>query len=244
MKHQPIDNMRFFFATAPLPCPYLPGRVERRVVAELVGRNAATLHDSLSHAGFRRSHRIVYAPACPGCNACIAVRVIVDEFQRSASQRRVWNGNLDIRAAESPATATEEQYALFAAYQNSRHAQGDMAKMDVLDYQALVEDTVVDTFVAEFRDADRRLVAACLADRLKDGLSAVYSYFDPALARHSLGTYMILWLIERARELGLAYVYLGYWIEDCKKMSYKAKFRPVEAVGPDGWFRMPEPAES
>ena len=243
MKHLPIDNMRFFFATAPLPCPYLPGRVERRVVTELVGRSAAALHDSLSHAGFRRSHRIVYAPACPGCNACVAVRVIVPEFQASESQRRVWNASPGVRVAETTATATEEQYGLFAAYQNSRHAQGDMAKMDLLDYQALVEDTVVDTFIAEFRESDGRLIAACLTDRLKDGLSAVYSFFDPNLARRSLGTYMILWLIRRAEELGLPYVYLGYWIEDCKKMSYKAKFRPIEAVGPDGWVRMPDGPE-
>lgn len=235
MKHDSLLDTRFFFATAPLPCPYLPGRIERRVVTELVGRDADKLHEQLSLAGFRRSHGICYAPACPGCNACVAVRIVVDGNRRSRSQRRVWNQNDDIRAEEWDPVATNEQFSLFAAYQRSRHGDGDMAKMDFLDYQALVEETPVETKLIEFRDGADRLVGACLTDVLGDGLSAVYSFFEPEEPKRSFGTYMILWLIERARELGLPYVYLGFWIDGCDKMSYKAKFQPLEVITPSGW---------
>jgi len=235
MKHKPIHDTRFFFATAPLPCPYLPGRLERRVVTELVGRDAAALHDRLSLAGFRRSHNIAYAPACTGCQACIPVRIEIARFRPSRSQRRVLSRNRHLTAVEMRPAASGEQYEIFADYQESRHGGGDMAKMEYLDYQALVEETPVDTNLVEFRDCDRRLVAACLMDRVENGLSAVYSFFKPELGRLSLGTYMILWMVERTRALGLAYVYLGYWIDGCEKMSYKAQFRPLEARTPEGW---------
>lgn len=235
MKHKPIHDTRFFFATAPLPCPYLPGRIERRVVTELVGRDAVALHDGLSVAGFRRSHNIAYAPACPGCRACQAVRTLADRFRPSRSQRRIWNRNRGLAATEMDPKATPEQFAVFAAYQESRHSGGDMANMDFQDYEALVEDTPVETTLVEFRDDEHGLVAGCLIDRVENGLSAVYSFFEPSLRQHSLGTYMILWMIERARELGLGYVYLGFWIADSPKMSYKANFRPVEAKTPEGW---------
>jgi arginine-tRNA-protein transferase len=235
MKHKPIHDTRFFFATAPLPCPYLPGRMERRVVTELVGRDAVALHDALSLAGFRRSHGIVYAPACVGCSACVPVRVIAGAFERRRSHRRVWNANADLIVKVRGATATKEQYALFSLYQHARHGGGDMAKMDFADYQALIEDTPIDTAVVEFRDPAGRLVAACLMDRIESGLSAVYSFFDPNLTARSLGTYMILWLIEHARATGRRYVYLGFWIGGCSKMSYKAMFKPLEARMPGGW---------
>ncbi len=239
MKHKPLHNTRFFFTTSPMPCPYLAGRVERRVVTELVGRDAAALNDALTQAGFRRSHSIAYAPACPHCDACRTVRILADRFERSRSQRRVWTANASVAIEERPALATREQYRLFAAYQRSRHGDGDMAKMDFFDYQALVEDTPVQTVLAEFRDGDGQLVAACLADRLSDGLSAVYSFFDPDIPRSSLGSFMILWLVERARDLGLPYVYLGFWIADCRKMAYKVRFQPLEVRTPDGWQPLP-----
>jgi arginine-tRNA-protein transferase len=235
MKHKPIHDTRFFFATAPLPCPYLPGRMERRVVTELVGRDAAALHDALSLAGFRRSHGIVYAPACLGCNACIPVRVVAGAFKRDRAHRRIWNANADIDVRIRDAVASREQYALFSLYQCARHGGGDMAKMDFADYQALIEDTPVDTAVVEFRQPDGRLVAACLMDRTESGLSAVYSFFDPGLSGRSLGTHMILWLIAQARAENRDYVYLGFWIENCSKMSYKARFKPLEARMPEGW---------
>ena len=235
MRHQPLFDTRFFFSTSPLPCPYLPDRLERRVVTELIGRDAMTLHEQLSLAGFRRSHGIAYAPACASCDACKAVRVLADEFAPTRSLRRIWNRNKALRAHVCDPVATTEQYQLFSAYQKGRHHGGDMAKMDFFDYQGLVEDTSVDTFLVEFRDDQDRLVAACLTDRMSNGFSAVYSFFDPDLADQSLGTFMILWLIETAKEKGLEYVYLGFWIPDCGKMAYKARFRPLEVYTQTGW---------
>lgn len=235
MKHTPLPGVRFFFSTPPMPCPYLAGQIERRLVTELVGRDAAAVHNNLSRAGFRRSHGIAYAPACPRCNACQALRVLVDDFQPSRGQRRVWRQNGELDVAEKEAVATTEQYALFETYQRSRHSDGDMARMDFFDYRALIEDTSVPTWVAEFRDARGRLVGACLTDVLNDGLSAVYSFFDPALGARSLGTMMILWLIRRSREMGLPYAYLGFWIADSAKMAYKAAFAPAEIFTGDGW---------
>ncbi len=209
MRHSPLHATRFFFATAPLPCPYLPDRVERRVVTELAGRDAMMLHDTLSLAGFRRSHGVAYAPACPDCEACRAVRIKVLDFRPSRTQRRILKANAGLRVASRPPRATREQFELFAAYQRSRHGDGDMANMDYLDYSALVEDTAVDTELLEFRDDGDILLAACLSDRLGDGLSAVYSFYSDGEPRRSLGTYMILWLAERARMLGLPHLYLG-----------------------------------
>lgn len=241
MKHEPLQRNRFFFVTTPLPCPYFSDRLERRVVTELVGRDLGRFHDMLSLAGFRRSHGIAYVPACPGCSACIPVRIVVDDFQRNRAWRRIWNANAELTATEQPPVATDEQYALFARYQAARHSDGDMTHMDVSDYRALVEDTPIDTRLVEFRQPDGRLMAACLVDRLGDGLSAVYSFFDPdpALDRRSLGSYMILWLIEQARARNLPYAYLGFWIEGCRKMAYKNRFRPLERLGPEGWVPMP-----
>jgi arginine-tRNA-protein transferase len=235
MKHDPFYATRFFYATAPLPCPYVEGLVERRVVTELVGRDVAALHDVLSRAGFRRSHGIAYAPACRDCEACKAVRTLAGEFVPSRSQRRVARLNKEVQVRETPPTASAEQFEVFVAYQNSRHGDGDMARMDFADYRGLVEESPVDTRLAEFRDGDGTLVGACLTDRLGDGLSAVYSFFHPRLERRSPGTHMILWLIERARSLGLPYVYLGYWIAGCPKMAYKDRFGPVEMHTAEGW---------
>ncbi len=236
MKHKPIHETRFFFATAPLPCPYLSNRVERRVVTELFGRDAIKLHDQLSLAGFRRSHGIVYAPACPACDACKAVRIRVDDFLWTKSFRRTMRANEDLSVEQRGPKATDEQFRLFVRYQGSRHMNGDMAKMDFLDYQALIEDTPVDTFLAEFRSQDGRLTAGCLTDQVNDGLSAVYSFFESDQPKRGLGTYMILWLVEEAKRLGLPYVYLGFWISGCGKMSYKARFAPLEVHSPDGWL--------
>lgn len=239
MRHQALPGTRFFFSTAPLPCPYIPGRTERRVVTELVGRDANLLHDQLSMAGFRRSHGICYVPACPGCDACVAVRVVVDEFKPGRSLKRVMRRNVDLSAEAVAPVATHEQYALFSDYQRARHGGGDMSKMDFLDYQALIEDTPVDTAVVEFRRPNGTLAAACLVDILSDGLSAVYSFFDTRDEQRSLGTHIILWLIDEAYGRGLPYVYLGFLIDGCSNMEYKSRFRPLEKVTPDGWVPVP-----
>ena len=239
MKHTPIHDTRFFFATAPQPCPYIPGRIERRIVTELVGRDSIALHEQLSVAGFRRSHSIAYAPACPGCQACQAVRIRVDGFSLSRSQRRILRRNRGLIATEMKPNATAGQFKIFTAYQESRHSGGDMAQMDFHDYQSLVEDTPVETSLVEFRDPEIGLLGACLIDRVENGLSAVYSFFEPEFHRRSLGTQMILWMIARTKDLGLQYVYLGFWIANCPKMSYKVNFQPLETWRPEGWKPLP-----
>lgn len=241
MHHEALLETRFFFATGLMPCPYLPGRLERRLVTELSGRNAAEIHDLLSLAGFRRSHDIAYAPTCPDCSECKAVRVVVAEFESSRSMRRIARMNADLTAEQVAPQATEEQYSLFAAYQSARHGSGEMARMDAADYRALVENSPVQTQLVEFRDGSGTLVACCLVDRVNDGLSAVYSFFDPGLPQRSLGSHMILWSIDQTQSLGLPYTYLGYWISGCRKMAYKARFNPIEVYTPEGWKLLKNP---
>lgn len=238
MRHSPASNTHFFFTTTPLPCPYIADRVERRMVTELLGVDASLLNNKLSLAGFRRSHTIAYAPVCDGCSACVSVRVPVRDFKPNKTQRRLIKRNADLQVEERAAIATREQFDLFQAYINTRHGDGDMALMGQADYRALVEETPVQSHLIEFRDPDGRLMAGCLIDKLDDGLSAVYSFFDPEDTRRSLGTYVVLWLIERARVLALEHVYLGYWVQGSRKMDYKRNFRPLEAYTPDGWKRL------
>jgi arginine-tRNA-protein transferase len=226
---------QFFYTTAPLPCPYVAGRTERKVVTEITGPESDSLHDRLSRAGFRRSHNIAYAPVCPACQACVPIRIQAHNFRPDRTQRRILKANADVLADELPARATPEQFALFQRYQQDRHRSGDMATMSFYDYRAMVEDTPIETTIVEFRDPDERLIGACLTDRLGDGLSAVYSYFAPELDRRSLGTYTILWLIERSRALDLPYVYLGYWVPESRKMAYKARFNPSEILAGGAW---------
>ena len=204
------------------------------MVTELLGRDAVSLHDTLSKVGFRRSHGLVYAPICQDCSECLAVRTLVDKFNPSNSQRRVLRANEDVSVSDVGATATSEQFELFSKYQDSRHAGGDMATMDFFDFQALVEETPVDTFVQEFRTADGDLVGACLIDAMSDGVSAVYS-FDPDLKQRSLGSFMILKLIDTASARDLPHVYLGYWVNGSRKMVYKDKFRPLEYYDGKAW---------
>jgi arginine-tRNA-protein transferase len=238
MNHPATKLPKYFYRTAPQPCPYLSGRMERNIFAELSGPEVAGAYDILARHGFRRSHRIVYRPDCVDCAACVPVRVRVADFTPGRSLRRVLRTNADIATEDRPATATVEQYRLFDRYLASRHAGSEMSTMAFEDYRGLVEDTALETRLIEFRDRDGALHAACLADRLDDGLSAVYSYFDPASAARGLGTFMVLWLIERCRALDLPHAYLGYWIAASRKMSYKARFQPLEALGEDGWRPM------
>ncbi len=239
MDQTPLKKPQFFFTTAPMPCPYLDGRMERKVVTDLSGSGADATHDALSRAGFRRSHTIAYAPACPGCAACVPVRIAVTDFVLRGTLRRIWKTNTDLSIGLRPTTATAEQYQVFARYQQARHGDSDMAMMGFFDYRSMVEDSPIDTCIAEVRDASEALLGACLLDRMADGLSAVYSFFDPSVpTKRSLGTHMVLWLVDQARREGRDYVYLGYWIAESRKMAYKTRFRPLEAFGPDGWSRM------
>ncbi len=235
MLHRPNRRPQFFYTTAPLPCPYLPGRTERKIVTELTGPDAEALHDRLSRAGFRRSHNIAYSPVCPGCTACVPIRIRAAQLEPNRAQRKLERINADVRGAELPARATAEQFALFQRYQQARHGEGDMAAMGFYDYRAMVEDTPITTGMVEFRDETDALLGACLTDWLSDGLSAVYSFFAPEEARRSLGTWAILWLAARARALNLPYVYLGYWVPESRKMSYKSRFRPSEVLVGGVW---------
>jgi len=235
MTYKPPRRPQFFYTTAPLPCPYVPGRTERKVVTEITGPDADHLHDRLSRAGFRRSHNIAYAPVCPSCQACVPIRIPVATFVPDRGLRRIGRANAGVRGFDVQARATAEQFQLFQRYQQVRHGDGDMATMSFYDYRAMIEDTPIETTITEFRGADDRLIGGCLTDRLGDGLSAVYSFFAPELERQSLGTYAILWLIQRAQAEGLPYVYLGYWVPESRKMAYKARFRPCEVLVKGTW---------
>lgn len=218
-----------------LQCPYLPGRAERKLFVPVLGPDATSLYGRLQRAGFRRSHEIAYRPACPGCNACVPVRVDVARFRNAKWVRRTRNANDGLRAAVGPARGTEEHYALFRRYLSARHQEGGMTDMDFGDYRDMVEATAIKSRLVEFRDASGALVAACLFDVTDDGLSAVYSYFDDTDEHLSLGTFIVIWLIDEAARLNKPYVYLGYWIEDAPKMAYKARFRPVQTFVDGGW---------
>ncbi|TWT05777.1 arginyltransferase [Reyranella sp. CPCC 100927] len=226
--------LRFFRTTPALRCPYLPNRFETKLVTELGGPDALDIHDQLTDAGFRRSHHYVYKPLCGTCSACVPVRIPVDTFTPSRSQRRTWRSNQAVSGAVVPPMATSEQFALFSRYVAARHGDGDMAEMDFDDYRAMIEESPVDTHLVELRE-DGRLVAACLTDWLGNGISAVYSFFDTRLRRRALGVQIVMWLVEEARRRGLPYVYLGYWISGATKMDYKARYRPLEALGTAGW---------
>ncbi len=260
-----------FYLTAPSPCPYLAGKEERKVFTHLVGERAAELNKILTQGGFRRSQSIAYRPACEGCRGCVSVRVVAREFQPTRSMRRIGNRNADIASEMKIAVPTSEQYSIFRAYLDSRHRDGGMADMTVLDYAMMVEDSHIETRIIEYRRraspppyppplvgkensmnppppagearvAARRgsgdLLAVALTDVLSDGLSMVYSFFEPDEAARSLGTLMVLDHIARARRMGLAYVYLGYWVRGSHKMDYKSRFLPQERLLPDGWVRV------
>jgi arginine-tRNA-protein transferase len=244
MLNRAARRPQFFYTTAPLPCPYLPGRTERKIVTELSGAEAEATHDRLSRAGFRRSHNIAYSPACPGCRACIPIRIIAGAFQPDRTQRKIIRMNADLAVHEMPARASSEQFGLFQRYQADRHGDGDMAAMGYYDYRAMVEDTPITSGVVEFRDKRGKLIGACLTDWLSDGLSAVYSFYEPSESRRSLGTYAILWLVARAQAVSLPYVYLGYWVPESRKMTYKARFKPSETLAGGIWRVLPEHTDS
>lgn len=209
--------------------------MERKIVTLLAGEDPDHLHNALSLAGFRRSQDLAYRPACEGCNACVPIRVRAHDFSPTRSFRRIWSSNLDLKAIEKPPLATEEHFNLFHKYLKMRHFDGGMVDMDFNDYQAMVEDSPVRSQLVEFRNPDGRLLAVCLTDLMDDGLSLVYSFFDPDEVKRSLGNHLILWHIMRAKYLTMPHVYLGYWIAESKKMSYKKRFQPAEILTKEGW---------
>lgn len=233
-----------FYVTAPQPCPYLDGRMERKLFTALQGESAQKLNDSLSKQGFRRSQNVLYRPSCADCAACLSARINVAEFTPSKSQRRTLRRNRHLERRATSAWATEEQYELFRRYLEERHAQGGMADMDAFEFAAMIEETPIRTRVIEYSDAATgALVAVCLTDVLDDGVSMVYSFYEPDLPRQSLGTYIILDHVEIAREAGLPHVYLGYWVPGSAKMGYKATFSGLEVYSSGEWQKMRDPAD-
>ncbi|MHC5307167.1 arginyltransferase [Bartonella sp. LJL80] len=238
-------NVPQFFLTAPQPCPYLPDRFERKVFTYLSDPVAGDMNSVLTQGGFRRSQNIAYRPVCDGCQACVSIRIVVDAFQPDRTMRRVTKKNAHIFGAICAPKITSEQYALFSDYLNARHPDGGMSEMSVLDYQMMVEDTRADTQLIEYRGSgidtgitgkgEGPLLAVALTDIINDGLSMVYSFFSPELRSSSLGMFVILDHIKRAKSLGLPYVYLGYWVAGSEKMGYKERYRPQEHLTSKGW---------
>lgn len=233
-----------FFVTSPAPCPYLPGKTERKVFTELKGPHADQLNEALGRIGFRRSQTVAYRPSCLDCQACVSVRVVANQFAASSSQKRTLKRNSDLIRVECRPWATSEQFDLLRSYLASRHPEGGMSAMEEMDFADMVEHTPVSTMVIEYREPTEsgepgRLVGACLTDRQGDGLSMIYSFYDPDHAdRVGLGNYIILDHIRLAGEIGLPYVYLGYWVEGSGRMNYKIRYRPMEKLGPHGWQRI------
>ena len=238
-QHFPTRQLRFFL-TAPSPCPYLPGRFERKVFAHLPLSDGANVNDSLTQVGFRRSQNIAYRPACEACTACVSARLPTADYVFSRSERKIIGRNEDLQRHLVEAEATMEQFDLLRRYLTTRHADGGMAEMTWPDYVAMVEDTAVRTHVIEYRTSSKSggpgdLVACVLVDLMSDGLSLVYSFYDPTMSRRSLGSFVILDHIIQAGLTSLPYVYLGYWVRGSDKMAYKVKFSPIELLRPEGW---------
>ncbi len=238
-QHFPTRQLRFFL-TAPSPCPYLPERFERKVFAHLPLSDGAAVNDSLTQVGFRRSQNIAYRPACEACSACVSARIPVADYVFSRSERKILTRNADVVGAMVEAEATMEQFDLLRRYLLARHADGGMAEMTWPDYVAMVEDTAVRTHIIEYRTRSRDggpgdLIACALVDLMSDGLSLVYSFYDPTAAKRSLGSFIILDHVKQALATKLPYVYLGYWVRGSEKMAYKVRFSPIELLRPDGW---------
>ncbi|MGP3696292.1 arginyltransferase [Rhodobacter sp. NSM] len=237
-----------FYVTAPQSCPYLEGRLERKLFTALQGEHAQKLNDTLSKQGFRRSQNVLYRPSCAECSACLSARIRVADFEPTRTQRRILKRNADLRRNATSPWATEDQYALFRRYLDDRHADGGMADMDIFEFAAMIEETPIRSRVIEYsrpgeEGRARPLSAVCLTDIFDDGLSMVYSFYDPDMAGRSLGTYVILDHIEIAREAGLPYVYLGYWVPGSRKMGYKANFAALEIYKGGRWQEIGQPAD-
>ena len=238
-----------FYVTAPQTCPYLAGRMERKLFTALQGDNAEKLNDTLSKQGFRRSQNVLYRPSCSECSACMSARIRVADFVPTKSQKRTVKRNSDLRREATSPWATEDQYALFRRYLDSRHSDGGMADMDIFEFAAMIEETPVRSRVVEYTtdpalgERRRPLTAVCLTDVLDDGLSMVYSFYDPDRLEDSLGTFIILDHIEIAREAGLPYIYLGYWVPGSRKMGYKSKFSALEVYQGGHWHDIGDPTD-
>ena len=226
-----------FYATAPYPCSYLPNRAARSQVATPSHLIDTGVYSELVRQGFRRSGAFTYRPYCDRCRECVPVRVPVAEFAPNRNQRRTLRKHCHLDARERELRFDPEHYALYLSYQRARHAGGGMDQDSREQYQHFLLHSNISTRLVEFRH-DGMLRMVSLVDELEDGLSSVYTFYDPELRRASYGTYNILWQIERCRDLEVPYLYLGYWIAESPKMSYKSNFRPIEAMIDGRWTRL------
>ena len=237
MRHSLPQNPQFY-VTAPQDCPYLDNQVERKLFTALYGSNSRRLNNSLSKQGFRRSQNVLYRPSCANCSACMSARISSREFKPSKSQKRILLKNSDIVRVVNPALATDAQYNLFKHYINERHPNGGMSDMDANDFTAMIEETNVESKLIEYyakKSGELELISFSLVDILDDGISMVYSVFNPDFKERSLGTYMILDHNNLTLEMDLQYVYLGYWVQGSSKMDYKKRFSPLEVFTNDKW---------
>ncbi len=241
MSHPFDPNQLQFYLTIPSPCPYLPDRMERKIFTQLDPLDGPHLNNYLTHAGFRRSQNVIYRPACETCRECRSLRVDVAKFKPGKTFRRTLKRNSDLQIEVKYAAATDEQFDLLRRYLNDRHADGGMNNMDFERYEMMVEECASETEITEFRTPDGTLIAAMLVDHLSDGMSLVYSFFDPNYSDRSLGNFMVLTHLQMCREQEMAYLYLGYWVPDSPKMSYKSRFRPAETLTHAGWKPLPSP---
>ena len=241
--HHSVPLTSQFYVTAPQICPYLEGRMERKLFTSLQGTDSSNLNNALSKQGFRRSQNVLYRPACVACTACLSARIDVDNFFSSKSHRRILKRNANLLRRPNAPWATEKQYELFRRYLDVRHAEGGMVDMDIFEFAAMIEETPVNSRVMEYHTQSGDLAAVCLTDIFDDGLSLVYSFFDTDRSKDSIGTFMILDHITVARAAGLPYVYLGYWVPGSDKMAYKARFSGVEIFRNQKWTPI-DPADS
>jgi arginine-tRNA-protein transferase len=228
------------FLSIPHRCSYLPGRTATMLFLDPRYPLDSPQYAGLIRLGFRRSADLIYRPHCHGCNACIPARVPVDRFHADRGQRRVWKRNQDLTVIPRPQIYEEEHFDLYKRYQAGRHADGELNDPDPQKYLKFLCVGSMNTAFYEFRYG-QKLLAVSVTDILPDGLSAVYTFFDPDEKRRALGVYSVLWQIEEARGRSLPWVYLGYWIRECQKMSYKANYRPLELLLNGRWVLYEDP---